>query len=280
MPANYAWLNRRWLIVAAALGPLLMNAPVAGAVPASSFLSVASGQRAYARLAAELGAGRVRSSVWSHWLPAHNDCPASATIIIYSGEHGEPSRKRLRSHCPKAKLLIRVRDFLPKGSRLHDALWYEPSVVPRLANVIAAEFMRLDPAHRQTYVRSLGHLMQALQPAYSLWAKIVGQTRGWHVVALGNPSATLARALHVQVSSASKQMLSLEPPTAVLYDKGLSANQATFLRQAQHVGIPTIAIANGPSGRDTYSSWIHRQLKGLLRAVRRVNEHNDNPAKG
>lgn len=230
-------------------------------------LRVAATNRVYADIAGELGGSQVRTQLWTHVPKPTQACPAAVDIIIYGGTAGEPARSQVRHTCPKTHLVIRMHDLINHALATDTALWYRPVAVPHLANVLTAEYIRLDPAHRRDYVRSLGTLMQRLQPAYREMAQLRQRVAGLPVIVRGTGASSLARALSLNTThTVSQHEDGLPLPQgvrAVVYDKPRGQAAPHIVSIAHRAGLPAFDVAVSEPINASYPTWLLHQLKKL-----------------
>lgn len=266
--------NQLLALAAPALGVLLALASTGTyAAARPDTITVAVTNPAYASIAKAVGGSLVRTVRWQTGSKGVRYCPSDARIVIDGSGTNGPSRARIRRLCHSASLVILARDFVGKNSTVHRAFWYSPAVVPRLSNVLAAEFIRLEPRRKVSFIHNLGAFMRKLQPAYALWAEITDKTRHWTVATEGGAANTLALALHMHVASSPRDAgtrITSGKLNAVIYDTGIGGEvRSAMSAEAHKRGIPAVAIEAHPTDGAAYPRWLRRQLARVLAGTRR-----------
>lgn len=261
----------RFALSALALSTLLGISHKALAKP----IRVAATNRVYADVARELGGTRVKTQLWSRMPNPEQVCPADVDIVIYSGTVGDPTRPQVRHVCPKVQLVIRMHDLVNHANATDTALWYRPAAIPRLGNILTAEYILLDRKHRRNYVRSLGQLMKRLQPVYRKLAQLRQRLADQAVIVQGSGASSLARTLSLHIIHMKDLRKhndeSLPRGTrAVLYDRpGDAQGLPQIVNIAKRTGIATFEVATDEPASAHYPNWLLKQLTALSHTLSR-----------
>jgi len=241
------------------------------AVPATAApLKVAATHRVYADIASEIGGKAIRTHLWRRVPRSAQQCRSWADIIIYDGNATEPTRPQLRRYCQSAKLVIRMRDLAKGSPPENPALWYQPGVIPRLANVLTAEYIRLDSKHRHRYARALGRLMARLRPAYQELARLKRRVAGLPVVVQGPAATGLGAVLSLRITrlrSRNGHLLFPKNARALLYDTRSKVASRKLTTAVARTGLAAFQVKTAEPAGTHYPSWLLHQYRELAQTL-------------
>jgi len=251
-------------------------------------------------LAAQLGGGsvHVRSIVTDPNADPHDHeataadarAVAGADGVIVNGAGYDPwVDKLVKANPRRGRKVVRVADVVGRHDGDNPHLWYSPAYVEQAADRITADFMRLDPAHRDDYTARRAELRRAMQPFRDLVSATRARWKGTRVAATETVFEYMAGALGLDLASPRPFMRAVaegsDPPASSVaeFQRQLSARTIEVLvfnaqtatavttnleRQARAHGIPTVAVTETmPKQFSTFQAWQVAQLRSLDRAL-------------
>ena len=280
------------------------TAGVGGPAGSSGVIQVAAAENFWGSIAAQVGGRHVHvvSIITNPNTDPHSYEPTAADARIFAGarlviENGigyDPWAGQLLAADQGQQAVLNVGAALgvPAGGNPHR--WYNPADVRAVIRLLAADYGRLDPAHKAYFARRQASFTSAgLRKYFSLIAAIRARYRGTPVGASESIFSMLAPALGLrlltpysflraisegtEVSAADKQtvddQISHHLIKIYVYNsQNLTPDVQAQLAAAQAARIPVATITETLTPvADTYQAWQVRQLDGIEAALARAS---------
>jgi zinc/manganese transport system substrate-binding protein len=215
---------------------------------------------------------------------------SAAQVVIQNGLGYDAYMTKVESASPRSRQVIDVQHLL----RLPDStpnphLWYRPTTMPKVADTLAADLARLDPAHAAYFTSRAATFTASLRP----WLAALAHFKSTHLgvaVATTEPVADYllqAAGAHIETPFALQAdiMNGVDPsPQAVSLQDSLLArhkvkvlvyNQQvtdtltqSFIAAAKQARIPIIGVYETmPAPGYDYQSWMLAETNALQKAV-------------
>jgi zinc/manganese transport system substrate-binding protein len=215
---------------------------------------------------------------------------SGAQLVIQNGLGYDSFMNRIESAAPSSRRkvidvqrLLRLPDNTPNPH-----LWYETTTMPAVANAAATDLAGLDPAHAAVFRANARRFIASLAPWYRAIAELrsdfphasVACTEpvGDYLLQAAGTDNRTSWALQADIMNG----VDPSPQDASLEDGLLSGHQVrvfvynaqvtdaltqSFLDQAQHSGIPVVAVYETmPAPGYTYQSWMLAETLALRNA--------------
>lgn len=172
---------------------------------------------------------------------------AGARYVLLNGAGYDPWGQKLLSANPvSGRRVLVVGDLLGKKQGDNPHFWYSPAYVERVASQITADYIRLDPGHRQYYAREHQRFMNVSLGAYRREIAIIaGRYRGVPVGATESIFEYPARALRLNLTTPPGFMKALSGGT-----EPTAADKVTFDDQVTHRKIKVLVFNSQNSTPD------------------------------
>jgi zinc/manganese transport system substrate-binding protein len=285
----------KWLSLLAAVVILLaVQAPAWAAAP----ITVVAAESFYGDVARQIGGPEVKvTSVLSNpdedphlfeASPSVARAVSAAQIVIYNGIDYDPwAAKLLEATRSFDRKTIVVADLVGGKPGDNPHIWYDPKTMPALAEALAADLSRADPAHRAAYQRRLLRFRQSLQPMMAKVAALRRRLAGTPVTATEPVFGYMLDALGMRVRNQRFQlavMNNTEPSASdvAAFENDLGTHRVRMLVYnsqasdpiAEHMldianasHIPVVgATETEPPGK-TYQTWMMSELDAVDRAL-------------
>ncbi|MBX6327929.1 MAG: zinc ABC transporter substrate-binding protein [Pseudolabrys sp.] len=218
---------------------------------------------------------------------------AAARVVIYNGAGYDAWMDRLLKASPRSdRLVINVADLAGKARGDNPHLWYDPSIMPKVAQVLADALTRADPAHRRDYAERLTTFLASLKPLNDKIAAIAGKYAGTPVTASEPVFGYMAAALKLTMRNERFQravMNDTEPSAAdiaafeddlkthkvrvMFYNKQAVSNAVRRLvTMAQNNNIPVVGVTETAPPGQGYVQWMLSELDATERALARSSQ--------
>ncbi|MGH7064532.1 MAG: metal ABC transporter solute-binding protein, Zn/Mn family [Stellaceae bacterium] len=215
---------------------------------------------------------------------------ADAQLVICNGVGYDPWATKLLSASPSPpREVITVAALVGKKSGDNPHLWYLPTAMPALADVLAARLARLDPAHKSDYARHLALFRQSLRPLADEIAKLRRKYAATAVTATEPVFGYMADALGLEMRNQRFQLAIMngtEPSAADIaaFDADLRSRAVKILiynnqtrggltlrmrNIAEAAGVPVVGVSETEPRGEDYQTWMLSQLAALDRALAR-----------
>ncbi len=277
--------------------------PTGSATPAypsdADAMTVSAGENFYGDLLHQLGGPKLRVYAF---LSNPNADPhqyesssanaraiADSRLVIENGLGYDAFMDKLLRASPNPKrVVINVQALVGAADGANPHLWYDPSVIPRVARAAADALARLDPPNAATYGDGLDRLLSSLQPIADRVASLRSRFQGVPVAFTEPVYGYMADAIGLAMLSPEAFMKAIEegndpPSQAVAAEQDLITRHRVkvLLYNSQAVtkitaGIRDLAASNSipvvgisetePTGQD-YQAWQLDELGRLEAAL-------------
>jgi zinc/manganese transport system substrate-binding protein len=214
---------------------------------------------------------------------------ADSRLVIENGlGYDSFMEKLLRASPDPNRVVINVQKLIgtQEGANVH--IWYDPTVMPRVAQAVAAALVELDPAHAPAYTSNLATFLGSLKPLNDEVAALKRRYAGVPVAFTEPVFAYMADAIGLSVKSPREFMKAVEegndPPSAamaaeqdlitkhqvkaLLYNNQAETKVTTKIKDlATRNGIPVVGVSETAPPRKTFQDWQLSQLRDLERAL-------------
>ncbi len=285
--------RRRKLLTALALAALPMTARAE-----QRPVRVVAAENFYGDIISQIGGGRVqvlsvldRPDQDPHMFEASVSTARAlshARLVVYNGGGYDPWMKKLlaAAKSPGRRVVITARllDAKP-GANPH--FWYDPAVMPVVAEVVAAALEALDPAGAPAYLNGLAQVREALRALRGKVAVLRARYAGTPVTATEPVFGYMAEALGFVVRNTGYQlavMNDVEPGASQVaaFEKDLETRRVKILfynkqvtdasttrarRLAEKYGVPVVGVTETMPAGLHYQSWMLNQLAAVENAL-------------
>ncbi|RIV20944.1 cation ABC transporter substrate-binding protein [Alicyclobacillaceae bacterium I2511] len=150
--------------------------PAAGGPSTSGMITAVGAENEYGNLISQIGgkAVSVQSIMTNPNVDPHTyeadtanaRFVSAAQLIVQNGIGYDSFMNHLESASPvKGRIVVTVANVLGYGPNTPNPhLWYNPSTMPRLAPIVAADLSKLDPQEHTYFEQNASHFIQSLQP--------------------------------------------------------------------------------------------------------------------
>jgi zinc/manganese transport system substrate-binding protein len=213
---------------------------------------------------------------------------ADAAVVIVNGAGYDGWAEKLLSASPAAsRTVIVVAALVHKTAGDNPHLWYDPTVMPALAETLRGLFVKLDPVHQADYVQRLAIFRQSIKPLDERIGEMRTKYSGEPVTATEPVFGYMAAALGLDMRNTGFQLAVMndtEPNAGAIaaFEKDLRARAVKVLfynsqtsqaltrrmqKIATQAGVPVVGVTETePRGKD-YQEWMLSQLNELDRAL-------------
>ncbi len=213
---------------------------------------------------------------------------SAARIVIYNGVDYDPWMAKLirATRAPNRQVLVAA-DLVRRKTGVNPHLWYDPAVMPVVANALTNTLAAADPAHAADYAQHLQTFTQSLKPLNDKIAAMRTRFAGTPVTATEPVFGYMATALGLTMRNERFQlavMNNTEPRIsdvsafeadlkarrvrALLYNSQATGPTAQrMLRLAKQANVPVVAVTETEPAGTTYQSWMLAQLEALDTAL-------------
>jgi zinc/manganese transport system substrate-binding protein len=217
---------------------------------------------------------------------------ADADIVIYSGLGYDEWMTRLIgvSRHTKAHIIL-VADLTGKKPGDNPHLWYDPIVMPILAQALTNEFKRRDPQNEKAYEQRLHVFQRDYQKLIERIQTLKQKFHGMSVIATEPVFQYMADALGLQMLGMDLQMSMMNhtapsPKQLKQFEDALTQRQARVMMYNQQVNqplterlqvlahaanIPTVGVTEMQPAGISYRQWMEKQLVELTKAYDKSN---------
>jgi zinc/manganese transport system substrate-binding protein len=300
-------LSKPSSLLLAASAALTAACSVASAGVVSSYpseanaITVSAGENFYGDLLHQLGGSRLR--IYSFMSNPNADphqyesnagdakAVADSKLVIENGLGYDAFMDKLLQASPDPnRVVIRVQLLVGAANGSNPHLWYDPTVMPRVARAVEEALQRLDPGHTATYQHNLDVLLASLQQIQTRVADLRLRFQGQPIAFTEPVYGYMASALGLTVLSPEPFMKAIEegndPPSeavaaeedlvtghrvrVLLYNSQTVTKITTAIRGlAMANSVPVVGISETePAGQD-YQQWQLGELAQLETALSR-----------
>jgi zinc/manganese transport system substrate-binding protein len=211
-----------------------------------------------------------------------------ARIVIVNGAGYDPWMAKLLAAAPRpGRIVIDVSRLVASKPGGNPHLWYDPAVMPKLAQALAEALIETDPGHAADYRARLAATQAALasvaaratvlrakwagtpvtatEPVFGLMAEAIGLTmrNRRFQTAMMNDTEPSARDL-----AAFEDDLKRHKVKALIYNRQVSDKLTErLLAIAKEAKIPVVAVTETQPADLSFEAWMLSQLDALDRAL-------------
>ncbi len=281
--------------VLAVLG-LLLAAPMAGRADAP--IRIVAAENFYGDVAGQVGGDEVAvTSILSnpdqdpHLFEASASVAraiAGARFVIYSGIDYDPWAERLLAAArgtDRTRIVVAALAGRKIGDNPH--VWYDPATMLALARAVSDRLGRVDPAHRDEYLRRLAVFEQSMQPVQARIAVLRRRLSGVPVTATEPVFGYMFEALGMRVRNLPFQLAVMndtEPSASEVaaFEGDLRAHRVRMLlfnsqatdpvaermeRLARASHVPVVGATETEPRGMRYQAWMTSALDAIDRAL-------------
>lgn len=214
---------------------------------------------------------------------------ADSRLVIENGLGYDSFMDRLLRASPDPnRVVINVQKLIGAQDGVNVHIWYDPTVMPRVAQAAAAALVELDPAHAPAYTSNLATFLDSLKPLNDEVAALKQRYAGVPVAFTEPVFGYMADAIGLSVKSPREFMKAVEegneaPSAAMAAEQDLIAkhqvkalvyNNQTVTKVTTRIkdlatrnGIPIVGVSETAPPGKTFQDWQLSQLKDLERAL-------------
>jgi zinc/manganese transport system substrate-binding protein len=215
---------------------------------------------------------------------------ASADLIVQNGVGYDAFMQKLEDASPReGRTVIDAGQVFAKHAGDNPHLWYLPGTMPRIAQLIADELSKRDPAHAKEYHANRAKFVASLQPWTSAIASFNHTYKGTPVAVTEPVFNYTATAMGLDIRTPVSFQLAVEEGndpapqdveavSALLSRKEVKAfiyNQQTvepttsrMLDLAHKNTIPVTGVYETMPAGMSYQQWMNAEVDAVTRAVR------------
>ena len=214
---------------------------------------------------------------------------ADSRLVIENGLGYDGFIDKLLQASPDPnRVVINVQKLIgaQDGANVH--IWYDPTVMPRVARAVAAALVALDPAHASAYTSNLATFLGSLKALNDEVGSLSQRYAGVPVAFTEPVFGYMADAIGLSVKSPREFMRAVEegndPPSAamaaqqdlitrhqvkvLLYNNQTVTKVTTRIKDlATRNGIPIVGVSETEPPGKTFQDWQLSQLEDLERAL-------------
>ena len=275
----------------------LLVAPYA-ATAASATVAVVAAENFYGDVAEQIGGKNVVvTSILSNpdedphlfeTNPSTARALADAAVVIDNGIDYDPWMDKLLAASPgKDRTVITAAGLVGAKSGENPHLWYDPKTLPAVAEALAADLAKRDPAHAAEYRHNLEGFQASFKPIAAAIKTIADAHRGIKVTATEPVFGYMAKALGFTMLNEPFQvavMNNTEPSASqtagfeqslkdgsvkiLFYNSQVTDKATERLRQvAQGAHVPIVGVTETEPKGMTVQSWFTGQLGEVNQAL-------------
>jgi len=214
---------------------------------------------------------------------------ADASLVVENGDGYDTFLDKLLSASPNSsRVVINVQHLVGAADGSNPHLWYDPAVMPRVAQAAADALVRLDGNHASLYRQNLSATLASLGDIEAKVMQLRPTLNGQPVAFTEPVFGYMSDALGLQVLSPEAFMKAVEegndPPSqavaaeqdlltghrvkVLIYNSQAVTPLTTSIRQlALTNGVPVVGVSETePAGQD-YQHWQLAQLAAVAAAI-------------
>ena len=216
---------------------------------------------------------------------------ADSRLVIENGLGYDAFMDHLLAASPDpSRVVINVQKLIDAQNGVNAHVWYDPTVMPRLAQEVSSALAKLDPAHAPTYAANLVTFQDSLKPLDDEVASLKQRYSGAPIALTEPVFGYMADAMGLSVKSPREFMKAIEegsdpPSTAVAAEQDLISkrrvralvyNSQTITKVTTRIkdlanknGIPIVGVSETEPAGKTFQGWQLSQLRDLDAALSR-----------
>jgi zinc/manganese transport system substrate-binding protein len=270
------------------------SAPIRAAEP----IPVVAAENFYGDVARQIGGAHVRvTSILSNpdedphlfeASPSVARALSAARIVVYNGIDYDPwVGKLLAAASGRNRETIVVAALIGKKTGDNPHIWYDPATMPALAQALADDLGRADPAGRSAFQQRLARFARSMMPVTAKIAALRKRLSGTPVTATEPIFGYMFKALGMRVRNRDFQravMNNTEPSASAVaaFENDLATHRVKLLvynsqasdpvaermmKLAKASRIPVVAATETEPPGKTYQTWMLGELDAVDRAL-------------
>lgn len=213
---------------------------------------------------------------------------AGAKVVVFNGADYDPWMEMLLKAAPRpGRLEINVAALTARKAGDNPHLWYDPTIMRRVAMALEADFNKADKAHAADYSARLKNTLASLEHIAGRVAQIKAKYAGQAVTASEPVFGLMAEALGLKMRNEKFQLAIMNDtePSArdvaafeqdlkehkvrvMFYNKQASSKIVQHLVElARAAKIPVVGITETAPPEMTYQDWMLKQLSDTEKAL-------------
>lgn len=213
---------------------------------------------------------------------------AGAKVVVFNGADYDPWMEMLLKAAPRpGRLEINVAALTARKAGDNPHLWYDPTIMRRVAMALEADFNKADKAHAADYSARLKNTLASLEHIAGRVAQIKAKYAGQAVTASEPVFSLMAEALGLKMRNEKFQLAIMNDtePSArdvaafeqdlkehkvrvMFYNKQASSKIVQHLVElARAAKIPVVGITETAPPEMTYQDWMLKQLSDTEKAL-------------
>jgi zinc/manganese transport system substrate-binding protein len=213
---------------------------------------------------------------------------ANAQVVVFNGADYDPWMEKLLAVAPRpGRLTINVAALTSHKAGDNPHLWYDPTVMRRVAMALNAAFAKADSAHSKEYDARLNTTLAALDVVARRVAQMKAKHAGASVTATEPVFGLMAAALGLTMRNQSFQlaMMNDTEPSArdlaafendlkqrkvkvLIYNKQVSEKLTERLRDiAVKAKVPVVGVTETQPANVSFQDWMLGELDALDKAL-------------
>ncbi|WP_131196378.1 metal ABC transporter solute-binding protein, Zn/Mn family [Lichenihabitans psoromatis] len=211
-----------------------------------------------------------------------------AKIVISNGADYDPWMEKLLS-ASKAKDRIEIvaADLVGKKPGDNPHLWYDPATMKAVANRLADDLGKVDPAHKAEFDRRAESFVAGLKPLKAKMAEIKARFGGQPVTASEPVFGYMADALGLDMKNKAFQLAVMNntepsPADVAAFEDDLKGHKIKAMLYnsqaddqavkrlvgiAKEAHVPVVGVSETEPAGKTYEAWMLDQLTDLEKAL-------------
>lgn len=213
---------------------------------------------------------------------------SAARIVVYSGADYDPWMAKLLQAARSAdRTVIVVADLVGRKPGDNPHIWYDPATMPAMAQALAADLERIDPAHASGYQARLATFDDFMKPIVAKIGALRARLAGTPVTATEPVFGYMFAALGMVVRNENFQlsvMNNTEPSASdvAAFETDLKTHQVKLLvdnaqasdpialrmeKLAKASNVPVVGASETEPPGKTYQAWMMGELDAVDRAL-------------
>jgi zinc/manganese transport system substrate-binding protein len=214
---------------------------------------------------------------------------ADSRLVIQNGLGYDAFMQKLLAASPKSdRVVINVQDLIGAKEGANPHVWYDPTVMPRVARAAADALSRIDPGNAQHYAANLATFDASLKPIDDEVASLKQRYSGTPVAFTEPVFGYMSDAIGLTVKTPEEFMKAVEegndpPPSAVAREqdlitkhqvKVLMYNSQTVTKVTSNLKdvaeknrVPVVGVAETAPPGKSFQDWQLSTLKELETAL-------------
>ncbi|HTO60963.1 MAG TPA: metal ABC transporter solute-binding protein [Bradyrhizobium sp.] len=213
---------------------------------------------------------------------------SAAKLVVYNGADYDPWIDKLLAASPSSdRTTIVAADLAHKKSGDNPHLWYNPDTVIAVAQAVAADLGKTDPAHKAGYDARLKAFLASMKPLQQKITELHDKYGGTMVTATEPVFGYMAEALDLKMRNQRFQiavMNDTEPSASDIaeFENDLKGRQVKVLFYNSQVSddltkrlldlanashVPVVGVTETEPPGTNYQAWMTSQLDALEKAL-------------